>query len=423
MTIRNLSEVNDAIKPYIASTAQLTDKGLKLERVLSLLKELGDPQEKLRIVHIAGTSGKTSTSYYMAALLGAAGRKVGLTVSPHVDAINERIQINGQPLPEDVFCRELGELLEVVGRAQEKPSYFELLTVMAYWVFARQDVDYAVVETGLGGLHDATNVVKRQDKVCIITDIGFDHMHILGDTLAKIAAQKAGIIQDRNQAFMYKQKAEIMRPIRSRVAKHHARLQTLDEQAERRIWHSALTDLTGYQRRNWLLAYAAYRHLEKRDDLKHLTSKALRQTQSIDMPGRLETKQIKGKTVVMDGAHNPQKMSALIHTFRQLYPGVKPVVLLSLKDNKDQDGLAPLLVSFASRIIVTTFATVQDFPASSMDPEELGASLQGAGAKHVQVIPDQHQAFRAFLEAAGEVCLITGSFYLLSQLRSNERLG
>src|SRR5690606_38872097 len=121
-------------------------------------------------------------------LLAAAGQKVGMTVSPHVYEVNERVQINTKPLAETQFCRELSRFLNIIQSSGVRPTYFELLVAFAYWEFAEQGVDYAVIEVGLGGLLDGTNVVARDDKVCIITDIGFDHTSVLGKTLSAITA-------------------------------------------------------------------------------------------------------------------------------------------------------------------------------------------------------------------------------------------
>ncbi len=421
MTINNLDEVNEALAPYVSKSSRLMDKDLKLERVLRLLEALGNPHKDLKVIHVAGTSGKTSTSYYMTALLKASGKKVGLTVSPHVDGVNERVQINGKPLPVKKFCTDLGKFLEImqdIGRSEE-PSYFELLSAFAFWVFKREKVDYAVLETGLGGLYDASNVARRRDKVCIITDIGFDHMHILGDTLAKIATQKAGIIHDRNQVFMYRQSAEIMRPIRARVKKHQAQLHVLDERAERRIWNSKLSGIVDYQQRNWLLAYGVYRYLEQRDGLSHLTNPVLAETQAVRIPGRMDITQVNGKTLVMDGAHNTQKMAAFISSFQNLYPGVKPAILISLKDNKDHNALVPLLAPFAGRIITTAFETSQDSFVRSMDPESLAKAFRQAGVTSAQAVTDKDKAFQTLLASAESVCMVTGSFYLLNQIRNN----
>lgn len=387
------------------------------------MKALGDPQEKLRIIHIAGTSGKTSTAYYLASLLDAAGAKTGLTVSPHVDGVNERVQIDGSPLPEAEFGSELNDFLRIVESTGLRPSYFVLLYALAMWIFARRRVDYAVVETGMGGLHDATNVSGRPDKVCVITDIGFDHEEVLGHTLAEIAAQKIGIVHARNPVFIYGQGAEVMDVVHDYVTEQDAELHQLDERSERQAAQDFLSiHLTDYQQRNWLLAYAAYRYLQKRDGLKSLTDQVLAETQTVTVPARMEVRHIDGKTVVMDGAHNSQKLASCIDSFKRLYPGVRPDILLSIKDHKNYEDLAGLLKPFADRIIITTFNTTQDSQARSMDPKKLTEVLRDSGLQDVTLEPDQHKAYELLLGSSGKICLITGSFYLLSQLRGREGL-
>jgi dihydrofolate synthase/folylpolyglutamate synthase len=170
------------------------------------------------------------------------------------------------------------------------------------------------------------------------------------------------------------------------------------------------------------LAYQVYLYLKDRDDLQSLTSQVLAKTQTITVPGRMDIREVRGKTLVMDGAHNAQKMTAFISSFKKLYPGVKPAVLLSLKHNKDDEGIAPLLAPFASRIIVTAFDTAQDSQIRSMNPRTLAASLREAGAQNLEVIADHDQATEVLLASPEEVCVITGSFYLLSQIRHNKNL-
>ncbi|HMH31066.1 MAG TPA: bifunctional folylpolyglutamate synthase/dihydrofolate synthase, partial [Methylomirabilota bacterium] len=132
MTLHNIQEAESALLPYVPLVGQVK-ADTTLDRVWPLMELLGNPQDQLKTIHIAGTSGKTSTAYYMAALLAASGKKVGLTVSPHVDSVTERVQINGQPIPEELFCQELGEFLEIIEQAAQKPSYFELLYAFAIW--------------------------------------------------------------------------------------------------------------------------------------------------------------------------------------------------------------------------------------------------------------------------------------------------
>jgi len=419
VTIRNFQEAEAALLPYVPLVARLSGKDTTLDRIQPLMALLGNPQDQLRVIHIAGTSGKTSTAYYMAALLAASGQETGLTVSPHVDAINERVQINGQPLAEADFCIELGSFLEIIKRAGQKPSYFELLYAFALWVLARKNVDYAVVETGVGGLHDATNIATRPDKVCVITDIGLDHTHLLGETLPEIAAQKVGIVHDQNHVFMYRQPEAVMAVIEQWTDRHHAPLHIIENQATGTDYQDSLP---AYQQRNWQLAHGVYEYLQNRDDLQPLTSQVLTETRQIRIPGRMDTRQINGKTIVMDGAHNAQKMATFIDSFRRLYPDVRPAVLLALKTGKEYKELAPLFADWASRVIVTTFETSQDLPAKSIDPAVIADAFKGAGLDNVESISDHRAAFQALMAAPDKVCVITGSFYLLSQIRNNEHL-
>jgi dihydrofolate synthase/folylpolyglutamate synthase len=420
--IRNLKQAEAALLPYVPLVKQLTGKDTTLDRIRPLMELLGNPQDRLKMVHIAGTSGKTSTAYYMAALLAAAGKKVGLTISPHVDSITERVQIDGRPLSEATFCEELGVFLEIVERTKQKPSYFELLYAFMLWVLTRQNVEYAVVETGMGGLHDATNVAARPDKVCVITDIGFDHTHLLGKTLPEITAQKVGIIHDQNHLFMYQQDDDIMAVIEQWTSQHNAPLHTTIEAAERQQYQGDMCAMPYYQQHNWLLARRVYQYLMERDGLPNLTGEALRGTRLIRIPGRMEVQKLGNKTLVMDGAHNAQKMAAFVDSFQKLYPGAKPAILLALKDDKEYRDVIPLLVPLAGSIIVTTFNTSQDLPIVSMDAEVLAEAFRAGGAARVESITDNQAAFRALQAAPEDIRVVTGSFYLLGQIRNNGHL-
>lgn len=415
MTIRNLEEAEAVLRPYVPLVKQLTGKHTVLDRIRPLMAALGSPQDRLKIVHIAGTSGKTSTAYYITALLRAAGQEVGLTVSPHVDSLTERVQINGRPMAEAEFCKELGVFLDLVEDTGLKPSYFELLYAFAIWTLSRRNLDYAVVETGLGGLHDATNVAGRPDKVCVITDIGFDHQHILGKTLPEIAAQKIGIVHEGNHVFTYRQDESVMEVVERWVDQHHASLHTVEP-------FEPNGDVPAYQDRNWQLAYAVYKYLQTRDKLPNLTSQVLARTRTTRIPGRMEIRQVPGKTLIMDGAHNVQKMAAFADSFRRLYPDAKPAVMIAFKTGKEYEKAVPLLAPLAARIIVTTFATTQDLPVKSMEPDKLASAFRAAGSTDVEVITENGAALRELLAGPEAICVVTGSFYLLSQIRNNGHL-
>ncbi|MDB5164740.1 MAG: hypothetical protein JWL89_366 [Candidatus Saccharibacteria bacterium] len=384
-----------------------------------LMELIGNPQERLRVVHLAGTSGKTSTAYYVAALLRAAGKTVGLTVSPHIDSVTERVQINGQPMGEVDFCRELSEFIEIIERSGQKPTYYELLVAFALWTFDRQGIEYAVLETGLGGLHDATNIANRPDKVCIITDIGYDHMSILGDTLEAIAVQKAGIIHPGNQVFMYEQADAVMTAIKQWVETHEAKLHATTQTTQTDLTKDFPANMPLYQVHNWLLAYYAYKYLVNRDNLQHLTRQVLAKTWQTYVPARMDRQIINGKTIIMDGAHNQQKMTAFLASFKQQYPDQSVAILIALKEGKEYQDVVPLVQKIAKTIIVTTFDALQDLRVFSMDPHTLADEFRKAGARNVQVVPDKQDALKALLATTEDLGIITGSFYLLSQIRNN----
>ena len=420
MTIRSMREVDEALKPYLTVAAETTGKDITLQRQKRLMTHLGNPEAKLKIIHIAGTSGKTSTSYYIATLLQKSGQKIGLTVSPHVDTLAERVQINGHPLTVQKFCSFMEEYLALIEDISETPSWFEVMVGFAFWVFARENVDYAVVETGLGGLQDGTNVATRADKVCVITDIGYDHMNILGDRLGAIAHQKIGIVHPENTAIMYEQSDEIMQVVRFWVSQQeNAELLTFDQaklQISTKMQFEA--GMPMYQHRNWLLAYATFLFLVRRDSIATLSQKMIKETQTIAVPGRMDCRLVQGKTIIMDGAHNAQKMTAFIESFKARYPATRATIVIGLKLGKEIKEVAPLLRPIANCVIATEFQGAQDLPIKAYSAKTLAGSLRKAKITEVIFTADASDAYQKALQCDNEIVIITGSFYLLAQLRA-----
>ncbi len=415
--IRNFEDVNKVLAKYILAVKEITGKDITLVRMRPLMEQLGNPENKLKIIHIAGTSGKTSTSYYISALLKQAGCKVGLTVSPHIECINERVQIDLEPLNEKQFCEALEQFLELIKNVDPEPTYFELLIAFVYWYFVKAGVDYAVIETGLGGLHDATNVASRADKICVITDIGYDHMHVLGNTLPLIATQKAGIFYPGNTAFMFNQSPEINEVFVAQAKQRGTTLNMLSVvDAQSSVQGTNMLEMPTFQQRNWTLAYSVFNFLSTRDNLAKLPVHKLQETTKTHVPGRMDIITKNGKTIILDGAHNQQKMIALVASFKAKYPGKKAVVLLSLKQDKDFKSVLPLLLPFCSQLIITSFETTQDFLVRSMDINLLSFAAKEAGFKNVIVEPNNELAYQQLLNNSEPICLVTGSFYLLSNL-------
>lgn len=416
MHIRTIVEAEKVLLRYVPAVKDL-GKNLSVARVIPVMERLGDPQKKLKVVHIAGTSGKTSTCYYIASLLHVAGKKVGLTVSPHIDTITERIQINGKPISEELFCKYLEECIALINDLPEQPSYFELLVALAYWIFYREGVDYAIIETGMGGLHDTTNVATNKDKVCVITDIGFDHMHILGSTIAEIAAQKAGIIQRDNAIFMYQQSHDVMHAVRDRCELYDAELYAIQSNSKGPV------QLPEFQKRNWSLAKSVYDYIAKRDNFAtHLTDKELAEASSTYIPARMDIINVASKTVVMDGAHNAQKCESFVSSFKGIFKRKKATVVLALKDGKEFNEVLDVLKPIVNELIITTFDTSQDLPAVSMPTEKLAAAAKAKGYQHVHSISSNNDALQAALLGANELVVVTGSFYLIAQLRKSRQL-
>ncbi|HEY8998703.1 MAG TPA: Mur ligase family protein [Candidatus Saccharimonadales bacterium] len=415
MKITNFVDVRRALEPYIARTR--VPGAYTLDRQTDLMTFLGNPQDKVHVVHVAGTSGKTSTAYYAAALLTQAGYKTGLTVSPHVDEINERVQINLTPLNEKEFCEDLQTFIGLVEKSGIEPTYFELLVAFAFWEFERRGVEYAVVEVGLGGLVDSTNVVTRKDKVCIITDLGLDHMHILGDTLGEIAAQKAGIIQLRNAVFCYEQSDEAMAPIRTRAKQMQAELRTLTSQTLSR----AFDFLPLFQRRNFELSKTAVAFVLERDGKPPLTDAQLLAAAHTKVPARMETLEYKGKTIILDGAHNAQKLHALVASIMQRYPGKKAAALLAFASHGAYrlETAAAELKPIVSHVVATSFhgPQTQDMRDQSVPPELVREACEHAGITVVDVMPKVADAWEALLARPEPILLVAGSFYLMSYVR------
>ncbi len=418
--IQNFAEAERALSRFIPPQRSFR-KAYTLEHMQNLMEALGNPQNSYKTIHVAGTSGKSSTCYYLAALLGSAGKKVGLTISPHIDSIAERAQINLEILPEEIYCARLTEFLELVNETNIKPTYFELLVAFAYWLFAREKVDYAVIEVGLGGLLDGTNVITRSDKLCVLTDIGLDHTEILGKTIEQIAAQKAGIIKPHNVVFMYEQTDSVMEIVREVCDSQQAEL------------HELLTPrpsdlpplLPLFQKRNWYLALRAYKFVAARDKLKRLHESTLLKSAETYIPARMEMIRYGNKLIILDGAHNAQKMQALGSSIRRKFPRTRIATLLSLKQSKNFRTRTSLqeIIAISSHIIVTSFAGSQDMTYSAVDSRKVIEYARELGATELSREPDPEKAMELLLQRPEKILLITGSFYLLNHIRPIIRRG
>lgn len=402
--MKTLVEAEQAINDYVISID--VKSSYSLDRIKDLLEKINNPQDKIKIIHVAGTSGKTSTCYYLSKLLDANGYKTGLSVSPHIESINERLQINTTPVPEKEFCDNLEEFLEILRSQDTKPTYFEFFAAFAFWYFAKAEVDYAVVEVGLGGLLDATNVVGREDKTCVITDIGLDHTDILGETLEEIASQKAGIIQQGNQIFCNYQKQSVIDVIKRTAGLRNAELFINPEE-----------DFSSFSERNFSLAKFTTEAIFKQDGKPQLDLKKLNETSKMTIPGRLEKYSINGKTVILDGAHNAQKIEVLLNSLdKEIVPG-ECCFVLAVGENKKSHLLkmSQAISGYAGHVILTSFEASQDFKHKSLSPGYMRSYFEDVSTEKTLSLDE---AIKKALARKEKTIIFTGSLYMIGPVRT-----
>jgi dihydrofolate synthase / folylpolyglutamate synthase len=342
-----------------------------------LLRTLGDPQDSFPAVHVAGTAGKGSVTTFVAALLTAHGFAVGAFLSPHAHTILERFQLRGVPVAADVAMRHLADVAaavcEIERRDGGRPTFFEVATALAYRIFEGENVDYAVIETGLGGLLDATNTITRRDKVAVLTTIGLDHTEVLGSTLAEIAAQKAGILPREGRAFAARDRsARVVDVIAAEARRRRCELQLVNT-AEYSRAASVGPDGTvlrmpggpalplGLHGRhhagNAALVLRVVEALAERDQWEIDLDAVRAGLGRARLPGRFERRVWKGRPVVLDSAHNPIKIAAVVAALRDVHPGRRLPWVLALRQDKDLGGVLDAIAPVASVVVATEFCT------------------------------------------------------------------
>ncbi len=381
-----------------------------LERITRLLEVLGSPHRQGRFLHVAGTNGKGSTCAMIEAGLRASGVRTGLYTSPHLIEPTERIQIGGQAITENQFAEAFTEVHELAegmlhaGELDLHPTYFETVTAMAFLLFARQHVDTIVLEVGMGGRLDATNVVTPA--LSVITPVDFDHQFFLGDTIEKIAAEKAGILKPGVPAVFAEQREEAETVLRA----HAKGPYTLA-----RDW--AITDLSVNARGSKfrMRGQGVVCPLAGQHQVENARTAAIALHQlgvpadgiaQTRWPGRLEQVS-REPEIILDGAHNPAGARALADYIRSFYSGRRIWMIYGVMRDKAAGEMTALLFPLADRVIVTA-------PDNSraMPPEEIPAP----GATLTQTVGQAVALTRE--AAAADVIFITGSLFVVGEARA-----
>ena len=394
-----------------------------LGRTRALLAALGDPHKALRFVHVAGTNGKGSTAAMLDSCLRAAGYRTGLFTSPYINRFNERVQVDGVPIPDGDLVRLVERVQPAAAAMADTPTEFEFITALGMLWFAEQRCDIVVLEVGLGGALDSTNVIDPPE-CAVITALGLDHVKELGPTLADIAAAKAGIIKPGSPAVSYGGAPEADRVIAAAARACGAPLTVVDF-TRLRLRGAGLDGqtfdfdgldgltlplLAGYQPRNAAVAVTALRALRARG--WDIPDEAIRRgLASVRWPGRFELLR-RSPPFLLDGSHNAHGMRATADSLRSLFPGQKFVFLVSIMADKDADEMLRLLLPLAKAFVTVTAPSPRAIPAA-----DLAARIEALGGRAEPAASIPAAVERAAALAAGGPAAALGTLYFSGEVR------
>lgn len=441
-----MDEAFEAVRREIAARAPEFDIDPTMTRVERVLELLGDPHRAYRTVHITGTNGKSSTARMVERLVREHGLRTGRFTSPHLTSVTERIAVDGEPLTQERFVEVFEDVAPYIGVADRESqeqggpplSFFEVLTVMAFAAFADAPVDIAIIEVGMGGRWDSTNVVDGE--VAVITPIAMDHERWLGSTLDEIATEKAGIIKDGAVAVIAEQRDDALEPILARARSVNAHLiregvdlevmdrriavggQLIDLRTPAGVYTEIFLPLHGaHQAHNALLALAATEALLSGG--RALGAEVVEVAfADVDAPGRLELVR-SSPTVLVDVAHNPAGAEALVDALEESFNLGHIVAVLAMMADKDSEGLLSVLEPTVAEIVVTRNSS--DRSADPEDLAEVAREVFGEERVHVagrldealQIATDLAEADDRHGSGVGTGVLVTGSVVTVADTR------
>ncbi|MHC4917544.1 MAG: bifunctional folylpolyglutamate synthase/dihydrofolate synthase [Planctomycetota bacterium] len=414
---------------------QAASKVFNLDRIRALAERLGRPERRFRSVHVAGTKGKGSTAAFCEAIARAAGLSTGTYSSPHLVDVRERIRFDGRTVSMSVFARTLSRCLSdyeavLAAPGDRRLTYFEALTHLAFQIFADRGVDLGIVEVGMGGRLDATNIVEPLASV--ITAVSMDHSAQLGGTLAEIAAEKGGIAKPGVPMVIGRQRPEALNAIRAEAdaagagpllvlgedftfepgPRRSGAYRTMSLRTPRGEYRDLKIRMLGaHQLDNAAVAVAAMEVAAERGGFKLDESSLRRGLESARLPGRMEVAGRKPVLTVLDGAHNVDSMTRLAAAVAEEFPRRRKLVLLfAAPADKDVSGMLQAIAPGAALLVATHSGNPR-----SMSPEEVAELASHAGCPATAVEEDMHTALQCAQKAAGPegLVLVTGSLYLV----------
>ncbi len=409
---------------------------LGLDNIRTLMSLFNNPQKDFLSVHVAGTNGKGSTSAMIASMLQASGLKVGLFTSPHLVSFTERVRINNEKISEQDVVGLTDEIRKAISKTDDfSPTFFEVVTTIGFLYFKRNNIDIAIIETGMGGRLDATNVIKPE--VSVITNISYDHKEFLGNALKEIAGEKAGIIKEGIPVVTSRQDKSAMQVLRKKADEQGSEIFeygkdfsavlkeedingcVFDYQGEAKINNLWMPLIGRHQMFNAASALKAVEILSKRlPDMSGLSPDVMRTgLETVKWPGRLEFVSY-NPPILIDGAHNPDASAVLADSLKRLFLKKynRMILILGVMADKDIEGILSPLLPLASQII----CTVPNYSRAE-SPQRLADRAVSMGYKNIHTAPAVMKAIELakskIKDAKSDLILITGSLYTIGEVK------
>lgn len=438
--MKNYSDAIKYLESFNSKNSQIVLMGaFGLERCKYLIKLMNNPQDKYQVVHVAGTSGKGSVAYITSKILKTTKRRIGLHQTPCLGEITELIQINNKAISQEKFTLYLSQIQPFVDKMDSlpfgRPRYFEVIIGLTYWTFWQERVDIAVIEVALGGLYDCTNTISNPSKVSVIGRLGLDHQDFLGNTISEIAYQKAGIIKQGNQIIALKSNKVSDQIIAHCASKYNNKLYQVGKinfdivntdqggsvfnfEFEGLQIDSLKLSLVGdFQVENCSIAIAVCVILFKQLKISLEVSTITTACMSMNFLGRFHISRNHDMTWIVDGAHNPQKMEALVGSIIKLFPNISFNILFSCKGGKNISEMIKILSPIINNWFLVEFTSHQSGFTRPIPNEVLEREILhiNSGAK-IHKLSSTRKGLQLITNLRNEHNLITGSLYLLSDV-------